>query len=127
MCADGTVTKFKGDVQAYKVWSGSITIGSECSYYRYLEPHRQQYQSTAIKGLLKHLRFVTIIVVVLPCIDVLYFLVIHATRIPQLFRHGYRYRHASTRFLRGTLSPRNDGVDRPGCIYLLPMNAFRQV
>lgn len=51
VCADGTVTKFKGDVQAYKVGSESTPSGFRRAYLLSSESHCQQHQSTTLKML----------------------------------------------------------------------------
>ena len=51
VCADGTVTKFKGDVQAYKVGLKSTPSGFRRAYLLSSESHCQQHQSTALKML----------------------------------------------------------------------------
>ena len=47
VCADGTVSKFKGDVQAYKVTYNPIGVCGHC--LPCAEPHRQQHQSKAVR------------------------------------------------------------------------------
>jgi len=49
VCADGAVTKFRGDVQAYKVCGYISSAESGINYVvTMIEHHRKQYQSTAV-------------------------------------------------------------------------------